>query len=243
MKVYQTLKNYLTIVARCPNHKAAMYVMDSIIGWLRSVKEDKGADWLVDYWSGERGLWNIGAAGVSCPNTNCGVESGWGRIRKSVCAGLKNSTFSQFMTIFLNYETDQSADDMFKHKLQGSIFSPDVPILTRKTWTNVCKMTCYDFRLMTVGIYATDSIFKRKIEAVNEIAVKSGVPFIRAAISITLERKKSCLNQRDALTLIFPADSLIEMFVDEPQFFQSEKYLANIGKSLLCSLFMVHTLT
>ena len=54
MKVYQTLKNYLTIVARCPNHKAAMYVMDSIIGWLRSVKEDKGTDWLVDYWSGER---------------------------------------------------------------------------------------------------------------------------------------------------------------------------------------------
>ena len=82
-----------------------MYVMDSIIGWLRSVKEDKGADWLVDYWSGERGLWNIGAAGVSCPNTNCGVESGWGRIRKSVCAGLKNSTFAHFMTIFLNYET------------------------------------------------------------------------------------------------------------------------------------------
>ena len=71
MKVYQTLKNYLTIVARCPNHKAAMYVMDSIIGRLRSVKEDKGADWLVDHWSGECGQWNIGAAGVSCPNTNC----------------------------------------------------------------------------------------------------------------------------------------------------------------------------
>jgi hypothetical protein len=101
--------------------------MHRLIKWLYDQDEGRAADWLKEYWSGDRGNWDLGASGLCCPNTNCGVESGWARIRRAVCGGLRRFTFSQFMTLFLTYETEQSIDDM-----RGRIMDADNIFQTKK---------------------------------------------------------------------------------------------------------------
>ena len=235
MKIYSTLKSYLTILARCPKHKATMYIMDYIVAWLRHHKEDKGADWLAEYWCGERGNWDMGSAGIGCPNANCGVESGWGRIRKAVCSGLRSFSYAQFMTVFLNYETDQSVDDMSKHKHSGCIFFPSAPKFLKSTWHEVCDMTAVDLRLMTVGVYDTNDNYLRGIQTVHDLSVRSDISFIRAAMAISSEAQAAPLSVRDALCLIFPSDYMLEMFSDEPDYFQSHRYEVHISKLSPCS--------
>ena len=111
-KIYRTLKSWLTILAKCPRHKSTIYLLGRIITWLREEGEDEGANWLKDYWTGDRGTWDLGSTGLACPNNNCGVESGWARIRHAVCGGLKSFSYSQFMTMFLAYESEMSSDNM-----------------------------------------------------------------------------------------------------------------------------------
>jgi hypothetical protein len=229
--IYHTLKNYLTVLARCPKHKATMYTLQRIIKWLREHNEMKGADWLSEYWSGERGNWDIGAAGVGCPNANCGVESGWARIRKAVCSGLRSFSYAQFMTVFLTYETDQSIDDMSNFKFhRETIFFPSAPIFDKSIWQDVCDMTVEDFRMMRLGVYDTDDNFQRSIERIHDCSVTSNSSFISAALTLTVQEKKAPVASRDALCVIFPSTHMMEMFADEPDYFGSAKYRGYIGK-------------
>jgi hypothetical protein len=139
---YNLLKKFLTILAKSPRHKTTMYLMTRIIKWLTDIGETTSAKWIQDYWTGERGTWDFGSTGLACPNNNCGVESGWARIRKAVCAGLKSFSYAQFMTVFLTYETEQSMDDMRTLlSATGSIFLTSAPVFDRSVWDDVCEIT------------------------------------------------------------------------------------------------------
>ena len=159
-KVFQKLKTWLVILARCPRHKTTIYLSDRIVQWLDDVGEKKAAVWFRNYWTGERSTWDLGSAGIGCPNNNCGMESGWGRIRKAVCAGMASFTYQQFLTSFLVYETDQSMDNMSdlcqKH---GTIMLIREPILTKPMRRNVCKLDSTWFRMMKVST-GDDSKFR-----------------------------------------------------------------------------------
>jgi hypothetical protein len=127
--------------------------------------------------------------------------------------------------MFLNYESDQSRDDMHKFKVfKGGIFFPSSPEITKSVWEQVCAMKVDDFRKMRVGVYDTEAIFQSAITKIDAVSVEKKISFIRAAMNITSTEKKEALNYKHGCHIVFPSDDHLAMFAKDPEYFASVSY-------------------
>jgi hypothetical protein len=89
--VYRTFYMLLVMHTRCSLVALSNVLQRKMIAWVRARGETRAADWLKEYWTGERGNRTLAHGGVGGTNNNNSTEGRWGGFRKAV-SGTSGST-------------------------------------------------------------------------------------------------------------------------------------------------------
>ena len=87
LDTYKTWYKLLVRATRCHSVPLSDVFQSALVKWLYRNKEGRAASWFEKYWTGERGNWTRGHAGVAGTNNNNGLESRWKRFKTAVCGG------------------------------------------------------------------------------------------------------------------------------------------------------------
>ena len=130
-----------------------------MIRWLRARGEIRAAEWIAEYWTGDRGNWTLAHAGVGGTNNNNGTEGRWGGF-KSAVAGTSGRSGSLSLTAVvpatLNYLNNVSKEQAsywaVETRKRGSVSTarfkfPAMPRPTPPHWAHVEGMHKWSLEL------------------------------------------------------------------------------------------------
>jgi exosortase len=84
---YRTWYKLLVRATRCHTVALSEVFQRKLVQWLDKHGEKKAATWFHKYWTGERGNWTLGHAGVGGTNNNNGLESRWKKFKSAIQGG------------------------------------------------------------------------------------------------------------------------------------------------------------
>ena len=91
--MYRTFYKLLGMHIRCSTVALSNVLQRKMLAWLRARGESRAADWLEEYWTGNRGNWTLAHGGVGGTHKNNGTEGRWKGF-KSAVAGTSGSCAS-----------------------------------------------------------------------------------------------------------------------------------------------------
>ena len=94
LETYRTWYKLVVRATRCHTVPLSDVFQRRLVQWLRTNEEPRAASWFEKYWTGDRGNWSRGHAGVAGTNNNNGLESRWKKFKAAVCGG-SGSTSSE----------------------------------------------------------------------------------------------------------------------------------------------------
>ena len=62
---------------RCSTVALSNVLQRKMLAWLRTRGDSRAADWLEEYWTGDRGNWTLAHGGVGGTHNNNGTEGRW----------------------------------------------------------------------------------------------------------------------------------------------------------------------
>jgi hypothetical protein len=77
----------LVLATRCHTVPLSDVFQRKLVTWLDKQGEKRAASWLERYWTGERGNWTLGHAGVGGTNNNNGLEARWKKFKSTIQGG------------------------------------------------------------------------------------------------------------------------------------------------------------
>ena len=94
LETYRAWYKLVVRATRCHTVPLGNVFQRRLVQWLRTNEEPRAASWFEKYWTGDRGNWSRGHAGVAGTNNNNGLESRWKKFKAAVCSG-SGSTSSE----------------------------------------------------------------------------------------------------------------------------------------------------
>ena len=159
---YRRFYQLLVSTTRSSSVALSNVLQRKMIQWLRARGENRAAEWIAEYWTGDRGNWTLAHAGVGGTNNNNGTEGRWGGF-KSAVAGTSGRSGSLSLTAVvpatLNYLNNVSKEQAsywaVETRKRGSVSTarfkfPAMPRPTPPHWAHVEGMHKWSLELCLV---------------------------------------------------------------------------------------------
>ena len=85
---YDRYYEYLLRISKCAYEEVGFCIQALLVDHLKSVGEERAAEWFEQYWTGpEKGRWMLANGGIGCIGNNQGMESTWRWDRMAISGG------------------------------------------------------------------------------------------------------------------------------------------------------------
>ena len=189
LNVYRTFYKLLVMATRCSSIALSNVLQRKMIAWLRARNEHMAADWMYEFWTGERGNWTLAHGGVGGTHTNNGTEGRWGGFKSAVAgtAGRSGSlslkavvpaTMSYLHNVSKEQASYWAADTSKRLNVSTARFMfPVMPRPTPQTWAHVEGMHKWSLEIGVMhGPDAVMDKFNDTVALIREVSPDDSLP-------------------------------------------------------------------
>lgn len=206
---------------RCHSVPLSDVFQRALVKWLYRNKEGRAASWFEKYWTGERGNWTRGHAGVAGTNNNNGLESRWKRFKTAVCGGSGScaslspgvviAAANRYLCELSKEEASRLRHDTAKRHAVNKYTFQALPWPIREDWNHIEEL--HPLTLQLSYVQGTKQAKEKWRKAMKQLREAPGYErLLPVHQKIRLVTDLSLPARNDLTSIILPSAKLLDSF-------------------------------